>query len=158
MASSPNQIPAKPAAIKPSGSAETSEDDTKSFLSASTELVFVLLPFIVIGIVFAHLDQFRSIFFIPEWSIVSAVIIGQSIVKVASSSVGRANVDKEWIILVMAILLVGLLIPILIILTIALTSPKISNALAITQAIFFIVSCVLFWLASAVEHGIKTGD
>jgi hypothetical protein len=157
MASSSNQIPAKPAVVKPQASAENSEDDKKSFLSASTELVFVLLPFIVIGIVFAHLDQFRSIFFIPEWSIVSAVIIGQSIVKIASSSVGRANVEKEWIILVMASLLVGLLIPILIVLTIALTSPKISNTLATAQGIFFVVSCVIFWLASAIEHGIKPG-
>src|ERR1700756_3515315 len=93
-----------------------SEEDRKSFTSASTELMFVLLPFIVIGIALAHMGEFRTLLFIPEWSIVSAVIVGQSIVKVASSSIGRVNVDKEWIVLAISILLVCLLVPILIIL------------------------------------------
>ncbi len=163
MAASFNQPPNQPPtakhedAQKKTDAQQVSEDDWKAFTGASTELMFVLLPFIVIGIALAHMGEFPTLLFIPEWSIVSAVIVGQAIVKVANSSVGRVNVDREWIVFAISILLVCLLVPILIILAIALTSTKISITMAIVQAVLFILSCVVFWLASAIEHGIKPG-
>ena len=60
------------------------EDNNRAFISALSEMLFVLLPFIVIGITLAYRREFRTILFLPEWSIVSAVIVGQSIVKLAS--------------------------------------------------------------------------
>jgi hypothetical protein len=117
--------------------------------SATSETLFVLLPFIVIGITLAHRGAFRTILYIPEWSIVSA-IVGQSIVKVAST-LGRHKVKKELIVLMMSVLLVCLLVPILIILAIALTTPTISLALAITQAFFFVLSALIFWVTSGLE-------
>lgn len=128
------------------------ERDGRASTSATSELLFVLLPFIVIGVTLAHRDEFRSIFYIPEWSIVSAVIVGQAIVKLASASVGSQNVRKETIILIMAVLLVCFLGPILIILAISLTSASISNHLAITQGVFFLLSAVVFWFASMIEN------
>ncbi|HXM60186.1 MAG TPA: hypothetical protein VN950_04965 [Terriglobales bacterium] len=127
------------------------EKDVRALTTATSELLFVLLPFIVIGIGLAHRGEIRTIFFIPEWSIVSAVIVGQTIVKVASASVGNIHVKKHPIILIMTILLVCLLVPILSILAIVLTSPNISTTLAATQAVFFVLSTVVFWGASAIE-------
>jgi hypothetical protein len=119
-------------------------------ISATSEILFVVLPFIVIGITLAHRGEFRTILYIPEWSIVSAVIVGQSIVKIAST-LGRDKVKKEPIVLVISALLVCLLVPILIILAIALTSQTISFSLAITQAIFFVLSALIFWLTSGLQ-------
>lgn len=125
------------------------EDDRRAFASASSELLFVLLPFIVIGITLAHRGEFRTILFIPEWSIVSAVVAGQTIVKLASAGIGKTNVKKEAIVLIISLLLVCLLVPILIILAIALTSQGISTSLAVIQAFLFLLSVALFWTTSA---------
>jgi hypothetical protein len=89
------------------------------------------------------------VLFIPEWSIVSAVIVGQTIVKLTSAGIGRTNVKKEAVILIISVLLVCLLVPVLIILAIALTSPGISMTLAIIQAVLFLLSAGLFWTVSA---------
>jgi hypothetical protein len=127
------------------------EENVRIFLPPASELLFVLLPFIVIGIALAHRGEILTIFFIPEWSIVSAVIVGQAIVKVASAAIGT-NVVKPKFIFIMAVVLVCLLVPILSILAILLTSPTVSPGMAITQAIFFILSGVVFFLSSALEN------
>jgi len=119
--------------------------DARAATSATSELLFVFLPFIVIAITMAHQGDLRSIFFIPEWSIVSAVISGQSIAKLTYATLGRSNVKREVIVLVISLVLVGLLVPILIVLAIALTSPNVSVTLAVTQATFFVLSVALFW-------------
>jgi hypothetical protein len=126
------------------------EENVRIFLPAASELLFVLLPFIVIGIALAHRGEIRTIFFIPEWSIVSAVIAGQAIVRVASASIGT-TVVKPKIILIISILLVCLLVPILSILAIALTSPSVSTSLAVTQSVFFLLSLVVYFFSSAFE-------
>jgi hypothetical protein len=132
-------------------SKKDAEENVRIFLPPASELLFVLLPFIVIGIALAHRGEILTLVFIPEWSIVAAVIVGQAIVKVASAAMGT-NVVKPKFILMMAILLVCLLVPILSILAILLTSPTVSPGLAITQAIFFILSVVAFFLSSALEN------
>lgn len=127
-----------------------------AYAMATSEILFVWLPFIVIGIAFAHRAESKTLLFIPEWSIVSAVIVGQAIVKFASVGLGRSNVDKSLnsidkslMLLIISVLLVYLLAPILIILAITLTSPTVSFRLMIAQHVFFIISCVVFWFASA---------
>jgi hypothetical protein len=79
------------------------------------------------------------------------VIVGQTIVKLASASIGGRKVKKEAIVLVMSVLLVCFLVPILVTLAIVLTSTAISTALAGTQAIFFVLSILIFWIGSVVE-------
>jgi hypothetical protein len=129
---------------------------TRAILGASSEILFVILPFIVIGITLAHRSEFRTILFIPEWSIVSAVIVGQAIVKVASAVLGRTNIVKEGVVLILSILLVCLLVPILIILAIGLTSVTISLSLALTQTLLFLLSISVFWFASWIENMNRT--
>lgn len=129
--------------------------------SAWSEVSFVILPFIVIAIILAHQGQIRTIFFIPVWSVVSAVIVGQTIVKVVSSALvsstyGR-QVFEKGITLVISVLLVCFLVPNLIILVIALTSNPVSIAVAITQAIMFVISAFLFWLACYTQVWILKG-
>lgn len=124
-----------------------SDDSSRAALSATTELLFVILPFIVIAITLAHRDQFRTIVALPEWSIVSAVITGQAIVKFASMGFGR-KVHREGVTLMLSALLVCLLVPVLIILAIALTSDKMSTSLEVSQGILFLLSSCVFWAAT----------
>jgi hypothetical protein len=127
------------------------EVDSHAAAAACSELLFVILPFIVIAITLAHRCELRTIFFIPEWSIVSAVITGQSIVKLASITVGR-SVAKDPIVLILSILLVCLLVPILTILAIVLTSSQVSLSLAIVQGVLFTLSAVVFGGVSALQN------
>ncbi|HWS17412.1 MAG TPA: hypothetical protein VN223_05335 [Candidatus Elarobacter sp.] len=134
------------------------EDERRAFISALSEMLFVLLPFIVIAITLAYRREFRTILFLPEWSIVSAVIVGQSIVKLASAGIGRSNVQKEMIVLYISSLLVCLLVPILCILAITLTSPSVTRSVAVTQAVFFSLSVVVFVLACWIDNLDLDGD
>jgi hypothetical protein len=132
-------------------------DNIRAIFGASSELLFVVLPFIVIGITLAHRGEFRSFLLIPEWSIVSAVIVGQSIVKITFNALGEPKIKKEAITFVIAILLVFLLVPILIVLAIVLTSQNITTTLAASQAIFFVLSALIFWLTCLLESYVKAG-
>ncbi len=127
------------------------EANIRAFAAASSELLFVLLPFIVIGITLAHRGEFRTILRIPEWSIVSAVIVGQGIVKLASAAMGKIGVKKENVVLIISALLVCLLVPILIVLAIVLTS-EVSKSMAIIQAVLFLLGISVFWLTSVIEN------
>lgn len=120
--------------------------------SALSELLFVFLPFIVIAITLAHQGELGSILSIPEWSIVTAVITGQAIVKFASFGIGRTAVHKQNIVLILSILLVCLLVPILVILAIVLTSSKISITLKATQAVFFGLGIIAFFVACRLDY------
>jgi hypothetical protein len=136
-------------------SAQTNADQAgRAWTNASSELLFVFLPFIVIGMTLAHQGKFCTILFIPEWSIVSAVIAGQAIVKLVSASVGKKSLHKENFVLVISLLLVGILVPVLTILAIVLTSPNVSVKLAVAQAVLFILSGIVFWGASALAHDV----
>ena len=128
------------------------EDNNRAFISALSEMLFVLLPFIVIGITLAYRREFRTILFLPEWSIVSAVIVWQSIVKLASAGIGRSNVRKEILVLFISALLVCLLVPILCILAITLTSASIPRSVAVTQAIVFSLSVIVFVFACWIDN------
>jgi hypothetical protein len=128
--------------------------DQRAFYPAFTELLFVLLPFIVIAFTLGYRGEIRTILFLPEWSIVSAVIVGQSIVKLASAGIGRRNVDKEFVVLLIAIVLVVLLVPILITLAIVLTARTISLQMAVIQGAFFIISGATFLISSWIENAV----
>jgi hypothetical protein len=139
---SDNQQPEKP---------EVKEKKEHYALSAATsELLFVLLPFIVIAITLGHRGELGTIFFMPELSIVSSVISGQAIVKFAQTTMGR-KVKKPRAVLVISALLVCLLVPVLVILSIVLSSQSISIPLAVTQTFIFILSAFVFWLATVFE-------
>jgi hypothetical protein len=118
--------------------------------AAHSEILFVVLPFIVIAITLGHRGELNTIFFLPEWSIVSAVIVGQTIVKLASCVIGK-SVPRERVVFVLSGLLVCLLVPILVILAIVLTANKVSVTLAVTQAVLFVISVVFFRNASITE-------
>ncbi len=124
--------------------------DSRNVIAATSELCFIFLPFLIIAIAFAHLGRFWSIFYLPEWSIVSAVITGQSLIKVASVSM-KTRPEREKIILFMSMIIVLILVPVIIILAIALTSDPVTKGIAITQIVYFFIAALLFWLTTWLE-------
>jgi hypothetical protein len=133
-----------------------SQDKQNAMLGAFSQLLFVILPFIVIAITLGHRGQLGSIFFLPEWSIVSAVIVGQTIVKVVSISLGKnVKAEREPIVLMVSILLVCLLVPTLVVLSIVLTSDKVSISMAASQAVLFLLSAMVFWGFDWLENWIR---
>src|ERR1700723_3616949 len=103
--------------------AQKKKESERLTFALITELLFIILPFIVIGITLANRGELRTLFFIPEWSIVAAVIIGQAIVRFASVAIGRPVAGKEAIVFMMTLMLVAILVPTLLILVFVLTSP-----------------------------------
>jgi hypothetical protein len=124
---------------------------------AASELLFVLLPFLVIAMTLAHRRELRTMFYMPEWSIVSAVLAGQTIVKIGTAMVLRASKNLEVVGFILAFLIVCILVPILIVLVIILTTDRVTNSLAIAQAILFLISVGVFtrswWIEAVSEFG-----
>jgi len=133
-------------------------DHRKIIYNIISETLFVLLPFIVIGMTIGHRGQLHLLFTLPEWSIVSAVIVGQTIVRAVSVLLNREIPRKEGFVLFIAALLVLLLVPVLILLAIVLTSDTVSLSLEIVQTLFFALSLIAFAFGSAMQTIVETKD
>jgi hypothetical protein len=133
-------------------------DGPKIFYGMFSEALFIILPFIVIAITLGHRGQLTSFFALPEWSIVSAVIVGQMIVRCVSVLFNRSIHTQELFVFMVASILVLLLVPILILLTIVLTSEAVTRTLQIAQAILFLLSLVVFSWGSLLESIAKQKD
>jgi hypothetical protein len=127
---------------------EEDDNEGNAWCGAISELLFVLLPFLVITITFAHRGQVRTILSLPEWSLVSSVVVGQSIVKIVSTSLtygtGGRPILIDRIALLVAVLMVCVLVPCLTVLSLVLTSDHVSRALACWQIILFLLATFLF--------------
>jgi len=124
---------------------------TRAKMAAFSELLFVVLPFIVIAITLGHRGELYTIFSLPEWSIVSAVIIGQSMIRLVSVVLDTKPAYKEGILFILSLILVLLLVPSLVILAIILTSAGVTKLLAYAQASLFIVCAITFYGTSYLE-------
>lgn len=112
-----------------------------------SELLFSVLPIIILAIVFFSQNKAPQLFLSPEWSVTAAIFFGQSIVKVVSASVSRGN-KKTWqriVLLVTVILVVGLAPSLVILALILILSPP-PFWLAVAQIGLFIVSLITFFV------------
>jgi hypothetical protein len=115
------------------------------------ELFFVLLPIIVLLITFSVNHKIDEFFKLPEWSILTAVMFGQSIIKNIhivgkSMKVGTLNYYQFGAIIA-AILIIGL-IPSLVILSLIFTLNTLPFWVYIAQLILFIIAIILFYFAN----------
>jgi len=117
----------------------------------STELLFTLLPIIIIGIVRSAQNDFDKIFFNTEWSIIALILFGQSIVKF-SSGISKSNEKFRWqfVALIISLIIVFGLIPTSIILVINLTKATPVFWLYIVQILLFVASIVCFFIPGAI--------
>src|ERR1035437_4313338 len=100
--------------------------DPESKYVGTSELFFVILPFIVLAMVLGHKGELYTIFYSPEWSIVSVVICGQTIVRFVGAVLGP-SAYRERIMMALSGMIVFLFIPNVLILSIVLSVDKIST-------------------------------
>ncbi len=117
----------------------------------SSELIFTLLPLIIILIVRSYEMEFSQIFYNTEWSIISIILFGQSIVKF-SSGIANSKETFRWqlVALVISVIIVFGLVPASIILALNLTSYRIALGMAILQIIIFLISVLTYYFIGSI--------
>lgn len=111
------------------------------------EILFLVLPFIVSGIIFTYKGNPMRLLYMPEWSLAASVLFGQALVKYISgilSGQGYKFVEAEAVGLAISILIVAGLVPSLLVLSLVLVSDVPSNGLATAQTILFILGLAAF--------------
>jgi hypothetical protein len=121
----------------------------------AAELAFLLGPFVVIGFAYFYKGDLHDLLYTPYWSIASAVLIGQAlvrfIVRMLQSNLHDPSIAWERVTLVFSLLIVLVLIPALVVLLLVVISTQPSFFLGVAQLILFLVAfslyLVLGWIA-----------
>ena len=130
--------------------ANKSQHNAYAILGA--EFLFILLPFIVSGIIFSHKGNYSKLFEMHEWSLAAAVLIGQSLIKFISGMLAnRVTYTVHWerVAFAIAFLIVAGLAPSLIILSLVLVDGVHSPGLMIAQLGIFVLGVVIFFAFGA---------
>lgn len=103
-----------------------------------TELLFTLLPIIILIVVRSYENNFRAIFYNTEWSIMALVLFGQTIVKFVSG-VSKYKAKLRWQVaaLVVSMIMIFGVIPSATVQVINLTSKVLSDITYVVQLILF---------------------
>lgn len=134
------------------------EDAQKIHRKAATyaifgDLLFIMLPLVVISIV--DLSVGRSVFALiesPELSFCSAVLFGQTIIKVVSGFAHSKPSGAEQPVFIIAMIIVFGLVPSLIVLALLLSISPIPHGLQIAQACIFIQGVIVFFIFGVTGH------
>ena len=114
----------------------------------AAELAFLLGPFVVIGFAYFYKGDLHDVLYTPYWSIASAVLIGQAlvrfIVRMLQSNAHDPSIAWERVTLVFSLLIVLVLIPSLVVLLLVLISTQPSTYLAVAQLILFVLAFSLY--------------
>ena len=117
------------------------------------DLLFIVLPLVVISIVDVSIG--RSLFAIietPELSFGSAVLFGQTIIKVVSGFAYTKPTGAEQPVFIIALIIVFGLVPSLVVLALLLSVNPIPNGLQLAQAGIFALGVVVFLLFGVKGH------
>jgi len=116
-----------------------------------SELLFTLLPILILFIVRSSQNDFKTLFYNTEWSIISLILFGQSIVKF-SSGISKSNEKFRWqfVSLIISLIIIFGLIPSAIILVLNLTNKEQLIGLYISQIVFLFISIITFFVIGAV--------
>lgn len=112
-----------------------------------SEMLFTVLPLIVISIVRSYQCQFELIFYNTEWAMISIILFGQSIVKF-SSGIANSTLKFRWqlVSMIISLIIIFGLIPSIIILIINLLNEEKIIGIHIVQIIMFILSMITFFI------------
>ena len=120
------------------------------------DLLFIVLPLVVISIVDVSVG--RSLFAIiesPELSFGSAVLFGQTIIKVVSGFAHTKPSGAEQPVFIIALIIVFGLVPSLVVLALLLSVNPIPHGLQLAQAGIFVLGVVVFGLFGVNGHALS---
>lgn len=112
-----------------------------------SEMLFTVLPLIVISIVRSYQCKFELIFYNTEWAMMSIILFGQSIVKF-SSGIANSSLKFRWqlVSMIISLIIIFGLIPSIIILIISLLNDEKMFWLHFAQITLFILSIITFFI------------
>jgi hypothetical protein len=127
-----------------------SRSNSFAIAKVSTELLFIVLPFIIVGIVLYYRGSTTHLLYIPEWAIAATVLQGQVLVKFITtlfvvSKEDGFNLDTARGSFIFTILLTFCFVPTILVLVFVFLSEVPSFNLAILQIISFIVAVLVFF-------------
>jgi len=133
---------------------ESFDKKTKVLIKLTTELIFVLLPIVVLTIALTINSKFKEIGSSSEWSFAACVLFGQSIVKLGFGCVAaHKSVNGVLMTLIIAVLIVFGAIPSAVILAAMLNTENQGQTLFIIQGIWFFASVICYyWFGGIGEH------
>lgn len=120
------------------------------------DLLFIVLPLVVISIVDVSVG--RSLFAIiesPELSFGSAVLFGQTIIKVVSGFAQTKPSGAEQPVFIIALIIVFGLVPSLVVLALLLSVNPIPYGLQLAQACIFALGIIVFFLFGVTGHALS---
>jgi hypothetical protein len=137
----------------------TAKDNRNALYVIMTEIIIVLVPFIITGIVFTSQGKFLKILSKEEWSLAASILSGQAMVKLvsgflSSTRYGRPAHDKVilWIVLIMVVCF----IPSLVILVLIMTNDPPPFYLVLSQILMFVLGISVFLIAGWVGQRLMT--
>lgn len=112
-----------------------------------SEMLFTVLPLIVISIVRSYQCKFELIFYNTEWAMMSIILFGQSIVKF-SSGIANSSLKFRWqlVSMIISLIIIFGLIPSIIILIINLLNDEKMFGLHFAQISLFVLSIITFFI------------
>lgn len=112
-----------------------------------SEMLFTVLPLIVISIVRSYQCKFELIFYNTEWAMMSIILFGQSIVKF-SSGIANSSLKMRWqlVSMIISLIIIFGLIPSIIVLIINLLNDEIMFGLHFAQISLFVLSIITFFI------------
>jgi hypothetical protein len=127
-----------------------------AFYAILGDLLFIVLPLVVISIVDVSVG--RSLFAIiesPELSFGSAVLFGQTIIKVVSGFAHTKPSGAEQPVFIIALIIVFGLVPSLVVLALLLSVSPIPYGLQLAQAVIFALGIIVFLLFGVNGHALS---
>lgn len=127
-----------------------------AFYALLGDLLFIILPLVVISIVDVSVG--KSLFVIiqsPELSFGSAVLFGQTIIKVVSGFAHTKPTGAEQPVFIIALIIVFGLVPSLVVLALLLSISPIPNGLVLAQAGIFVLGVITFFFFGVDGHALS---
>ena len=119
-----------------------------------SELLFVLIPFIVIAAISLYKCEPLRLFYASEWSFAAVILIGQASIKFVSGFLSRGeSLRWERIALIATVLIVLLVVSVLVLAFVLLADP-LSSALVIVQIVWFVIALVVFLVLGALGQSL----
>jgi hypothetical protein len=121
-----------------------------AFCGAVAEVLFIVLPLLVLGIVLRYKHLQHEILSSAEWSFAAAVLFGQGLVKLVGPVAERGGIHAERVGMYFALILVLGLVPSLVILSLVLLSPHPGFWLTFAQITLCVLGFLTFFGCAAV--------
>ena len=116
-----------------------------------SELLFTILPIIILIIYRCYDEQKILIFYNTEWAACAIILFGQSIVKF-SSGISNSNKKFSWqlVSLIISIIIIMGLIPSILVLVINIGTAEKTMGIYLFQLILFALSIICFFIIGAI--------